>query len=262
MATNIKSFALAACGDIPESDELSRLAVGSLLKDPLFKSGFSAVTAGVVGTGIWGVVTALAMMKSGLSTWECVAMTLLVYSGTAQLAALPLIAAGAPLITIVATAVLVSLRFVVYSAIVAKHFGHFPLMKRLMIGYLTIDSGLAAYTTKNSPTWNSQQQLSFWAGCNLPVWVFWQVGSLIGIVLAGHLPTSKAYAFIGLLAILAMTTPLIKSKATIACAVTAAAVAIVGVRWPTGVATFVAVILGVGAAMLFPNQPSAQGEAK
>jgi predicted branched-subunit amino acid permease len=228
-----------------------------LLKDPLFKAGFSSVTAGVIGVGIWGVVTTLAMMKSGLSAWACIAMTLLVYSGTAQLAALPLIAAGSPLFAIVATAVLVSLRFVVYSAIIAKHFGHFPLVKRLMIGYLTIDSGLAAYTNKRQPEWSSQQQLSFWAGCNLPVWVFWQVGSLIGIVLAGFLPASKAYAFIGLLAILAMTTPLIKSKATIACALTAATVAAIGYRWPTGIATFVAVILGVGAAMLFPQKPEA-----
>jgi predicted branched-subunit amino acid permease len=202
--------------------------------------------------GIWGIVTTLAMMKSGLSAWECVAMTLLVYSGTAQLAALPLLAAGSPVVAIIATAILVSLRFVVYSVIIAKHFGHFPLAKRLIIGYLTIDSGLAAYTSKQQRQWNSQQQLSFWAGCNLPVWVFWQIGSLIGILLASFLPTSKAYAFIGLLAILAMTTPLIKSKATLACALTAAAVATIGYRWPTGVATFVAVILGVAAAMLFP----------
>jgi predicted branched-subunit amino acid permease len=252
MVANIESATLAASRDFPESCELNSVAVGSLLKDPLFKSGFSSVTAGVIGVGIWGVVTTLAMMKSGLSAWECVAMTLLVYSGTAQLAALPLLAAGSPVVAIIATAILVSLRFVVYSAIIAKHFGHFPLAKRLIIGYLTIDSGLAAYTSKQQAQWNSQQQLSFWAGCNLPVWVFWQIGSLIGILLASFLPTSKAYAFIGLLAILAMTTPLIKSKATLACALTAAAVATIGYRWPTGVATFVAVILGVAAAMLFP----------
>jgi predicted branched-subunit amino acid permease len=252
MVANIESFTLAASRDFPESWELNSGAVGLLLKDPLFKSGFSSVTAGVIGVGIWGVVTTLAMMKSGLSAWECVAMTLLVYSGTAQLAALPLLAAGSPFVAIIATAILVSLRFVVYSAIIAKHFGHFPLGKRLIIGYLTIDSGLAAYTSKQQEQWNSQQQLSFWAGCNLPVWVFWQIGSLIGILLASFLPTSKAYAFIGLLAILAMTTPLIKNKATLACALTAAAVATIGYRWPTGVATFVAVILGVAAAMLFP----------
>jgi predicted branched-subunit amino acid permease len=252
MVANIESTTLAASRNFPESWELNSAAVGSLLKDPLFKSGFSSVTAGVIGVGIWGVVTTLAMMKSGLSAWECVAMTLLVYSGTAQLAALPLLAAGSPVVAIIATAILVSLRFVVYSAIIAKHFGHFPLAKRLIIGYLTIDSGLAAYTSKQQAQWNSQQQLSFWAGCNLPVWVFWQIGSLIGILLASFLPTSKAYAFIGLLAILAMTTPLIKSKATLACALTAAVVATIGYRWPTGVATFVAVILGVAAAMFFP----------
>jgi predicted branched-subunit amino acid permease len=143
MGANIKSATLATSSDFPKSRQLNSGAVGSLLKDPLFKSGFSSVTAAVIGVGIWGVVTALALMKSGLSAWECVAMTMLVYSGTAQLAALPLLTAGSPFITIIVTAVLVSLRFVVYSAIIAKHFGHFPIGKRLFIGYLTIDSGLA-----------------------------------------------------------------------------------------------------------------------
>jgi predicted branched-subunit amino acid permease len=230
------------------SDNLAKKV--PLWRQPLFREGFRSVTAGVIGVWLWGIVTALAMVKSGLSLPDSVAMTLLVYSGTAQLAALPLIATGASLLAITATATLVSLRFVVYSAIVAKYFGHFPLGKRLLIGYLTIDSGLAAYTTHQNPRWTPQQHLHFWAGCNLPVWVFWQLGALLGIALAAFLPASKAYAFIGLLAILAMVPPLIKNRQSAACAVSAAAVAGMGYQWPTGVATFIAVIVGVAAAML------------
>jgi predicted branched-subunit amino acid permease len=222
----------------------------ALWQQPLFRDGFRTVTAGVIGVCLWGIVTALAMMKSGLSLPDSVVMTLVVYSGTAQLAALPLIATGASLVAIMATATLVSLRFVLYSAIVAKYFGHFPLGKRLLIGYLTIDSGLAAYTANQNPRWSAQEQLYFWAGCNLPVWVFWQLGALVGIGLAAFLPTSKAYAFIGLLAILAMVPPLIKNRQSVACALSAAVVAGIGYRWPTGVATFLAVLVGVAAAVL------------
>jgi predicted branched-subunit amino acid permease len=226
-----------------------------LWRQPLFREGFRSVTAGVIGVWLWGIVTALAMVKSGLSLPDSVVMTLLVYSGTAQLAALPLIATGASLLAIATTAILVSLRFVLYSAIVAKHFGHFPLGKRLLIGYLTIDSGLAAYTTHQNPRWTPQQQLHFWAGCNLPVWVFWQLGALLGIALAAFLPASKAYAFVGLLAILAMVPPLIKNRQSTACAVSAATVAAIGYQWPTGVATFLAVLAGVAAAMLVAPAP-------
>jgi predicted branched-subunit amino acid permease len=232
----------------------------TLWQDPLFKQALRISTAGVIGVGLWGVVTGLAMVKSGLSVWHALGMTLLVYSGTAQLAALPLIALGTPLLAIVTTAILVSLRFVVYSAIIAKYFGHFPFFKRMAIGYLTIDSGLAVYTSNFKTTWTTQQQLSFWAGSNLPVWATWQVGSLVGISLAGFLPDSKAYAFIGLLAIFALITPLLKSKAALACAlaatVTATFGATIGQHWPTGMGTLAAVIVGVAVALFFDPKPT------
>ncbi|MBA4256979.1 MAG: branched-chain amino acid ABC transporter permease, partial [Polaromonas sp.] len=59
-----------------------------------------------VSTGIaaWGLMTGVAMVKSGMSVVEAVAMTLLVFAGSAQLAAMPLIASGAPLWVILATA--------------------------------------------------------------------------------------------------------------------------------------------------------------
>jgi predicted branched-subunit amino acid permease len=233
----------------------------TLWQDPLFKQALRISTAGVIGVGLWGVVTGLAMVKSGLSVWHAIGMTLLVYSGTAQLAALPLIALGTPLLAIVTTAILVSLRFVVYSAIIAKYFGHFPFLKRITIGYLTIDSGLAVYTSNFKTTWTTQQQLAFWAGSNLPVWGTWQVGSLIGIGLAGFLPDSKAYAFIGLLAIFALITPLLKSKAALACALAATVIATfsatIGQHWPMGMGTLAAVIVGVAVALFFDPKPAA-----
>jgi predicted branched-subunit amino acid permease len=231
----------------------------TIWREALFKQALHISTAGVIGVGLWGIVTGLAMVKSGLGVWHAVGMTLLVYSGTAQLAALPLIALGTPLLAIVTTAILVSLRFVVYSALIAKYFGHFPFFKRVAIGYLTIDSGLAVYSAHFKASWTTHQQLSFWAGSNLPVWATWQTGSLIGIALAGVLPDSKAYAFIGLLAIFALITPLLKTKAAVACALAAAAVAILGAtlgqQWPKGLGTLAAVIAGVGVAMWLEPSP-------
>ncbi len=49
------------------------------------------------GIAAWGFVTGIAMVKGGLSPELAVAMSLLVYAGSAQLASLPLLAAGAPM---------------------------------------------------------------------------------------------------------------------------------------------------------------------
>ena len=50
-----------------------------------------------LGIGAWGLVTGMVMTKSGLSLGLALAMTLLVFAGSAQLASLPLIMAGAPI---------------------------------------------------------------------------------------------------------------------------------------------------------------------
>ena len=70
------------------------------------------------------------MIKSGLTLPLAMLMSLAVYAGSAQLAALPLIAAGAPLV-IWATAACMNLRFVIFSAHWHKYFGHLPRTQRL-----------------------------------------------------------------------------------------------------------------------------------
>lgn len=230
-------------------------SVLSILRHPLFAKGCKTATAGIIGTGIWGVVTGLAMVKAGLSTWQAIGMTIFVFSGTAQLAALPLMVIGTPIAIVLTTALLANLRFVLYSAIIAKYFGQYSLLKRTSIGYLTIDSGLAAYTANYDPTWTQKEQIAYWAGCVMPIWAIWQVCSLLGIAMAGFLPDSKGYAFVGLLAIFAIIVPLIKNKATVACALCAAAVAIIGASLgqslPPGIATLAAVFAGIAGAVVF-----------
>ena len=67
------------------------------IKDPDARRGARDVLPFAPGIGAWGVVTALAMVKSGLSTPLAVLMSLVVYSGSAQLATLPLLVIRAPI---------------------------------------------------------------------------------------------------------------------------------------------------------------------
>ncbi len=92
-----------------------------------------------LGIAAWGLVTGVAMVKSGLSVPVAALMTVLVYAGSAQLAALPLIVAGAPLWVVLATAFCVNLRFVIYSAHWRKYFGHLPRWQRLTLTYFAAD---------------------------------------------------------------------------------------------------------------------------
>lgn len=81
-------------------------------RHPEFQLGLREMAAVSPGLAAWGLMTGVTMVKSGMSTFEAVAMSLLVFAGSSQLAAIPLIAAGAPVWVIWATAFCVNLRFV------------------------------------------------------------------------------------------------------------------------------------------------------
>src|SRR5215212_7054509 len=104
-----------------------------------FRRGVGDMLGPSLGISAWALVTGVAMVKAGLSIPIAVAMTLFVYAGSAQLSALPLIAAGAPLWVLWATAFCVNLRFVIFSAQWRKYFGHLPRWQRLVLGYLAVD---------------------------------------------------------------------------------------------------------------------------
>ena len=92
-----------------------------------------------LGIGTWGLVTGVAMVKSGLDPWLAVLMSVLVFSGTAQLAVAPLIAAGAPIWVFCATAACLNLRFVVDPAQWRPYLAHLPLRRRALMAYFSAD---------------------------------------------------------------------------------------------------------------------------
>jgi hypothetical protein len=86
----------------------------------------------------------MAMMKSGLTIWQALGMTFIVFAGSAQLASLPLIAANVPVWVVFLTALVVNLRFVIFAAAVGPHFAHLPWYKRVWHGYFNADMTLHA----------------------------------------------------------------------------------------------------------------------
>ncbi|UCE30971.1 MAG: AzlC family ABC transporter permease [Burkholderiales bacterium] len=214
------------------------------------REGLHAVAPALVGFGTWGLVTGVALVKSGLSTAQALGMVLLVFSGTVQLAALPLMATGVPMLLLAATTLLISLRFVLYSAIVARDFRRFALLRRLAFGYFTTDGGIAAYSMRVRPDWGLAERYAFFWSANLGIWAAWQAGSLAGVALAGLLPHAREYDFIGRLAILAILVPMVRTRAAAACAAAAALVAALTAHWPHGLGLFAAVLTGVAGALV------------
>ncbi|MDD2881555.1 MAG: AzlC family ABC transporter permease [Rhodoferax sp.] len=173
---------------------------------PAFARGLREMAAVSPGLAAWGLMTGVAMVKSGMSTFEAVAMSLLVFAGSSQLAAMPLIAAGAPVWVILSTSFCVNLRFVVFSAHMRPYLMHLPLRWRLFHGYLTADLSYVLFTRhfRHPPAGDTEQreQLAYLSGGSLFNWLSWQSASLLGIALANVIPTHWGLGFAGILALL------------------------------------------------------------
>ena len=162
----------------------------SLIRHPEFRRGFSEMVAPSLGIAAWGLVTGVAMVKSGLSVPLAALMTVLVYAGSAQLAALPLLVAGAPLWVLWAAAFCVNLRFVIYSAHWRKYFGHLPRWQRLVARVLRGRSELRAVRAPlpgAAAAARSSCRISG-AAC-IWNWASWQGASLLGVFVADRVPT-------------------------------------------------------------------------
>lgn len=84
-------------------------------------------------------MTGVAMVQAGLSPQMSTLMIFLIYGGSAQLAAIPLLAAGALVWVLLATAFCVNLRLAVFRLHLRQHLMAWPRWQRLSIGYSIAD---------------------------------------------------------------------------------------------------------------------------
>ncbi len=218
------------------------------------------------GLAAWGLMTGVAMVKSGMSTVEAVAMSLLVFAGSSQLAAMPLLAVGAPVWVILSTSFCVNLRFVVFSAHMRPYLMHLPLRWRLFHGYLTADLSYVLFTRHfphpSQDPMARREQLAYLSGGSLFNWFSWQAASLLGIALANVIPTHWGLGFAGILALLGVGCSLASSALRQVSAAVAGLAAVVAYALPLKLNIVVAIASAVAFCLLLEaTWPKRQDEA-
>jgi 4-azaleucine resistance transporter AzlC len=201
----------------------------------------------------WGVVVGVAMVKSGLTVPQALGMTLFVYAGSAQLASLPLIAAGAPIWVIFLTALVVNLRFVIFAALLAPHFAKLPLRQRFFLGYAAGDMTVALYLQKFPTEKPEVGKVSYLKGLLYPNWAAWQVGSIAGVLLGSTVPTAWGLGFAGTLAIIGIAVPMVTSRPALSGVLVSGVVAVAAAGMPYKLGLLVAVLAGMAVAMAVEN---------
>ncbi|WP_076998959.1 AzlC family ABC transporter permease [Variovorax sp. KK3] len=217
---------------------------------PEFSKGMRDMSSVALGTGAWGLMTGVAMVKAGMSVFESVAMTLLVYAGSSQLAAIPLLIAGAPAWVILATGFCVNLRFVVFSLHLRPFLMHMPRWRRMTHGYLTADMTYA-YFTREYPqppvdAAGQRAQEAYLTGNYFVVWSAWMGMSLLGVALANLIPQSWGLGFAGVLCLVAVVCSMVTTRLRMLAALIAGATAVAAYALPLKLN----IVAGIGVAVL------------
>lgn len=228
---------------------LQQRAAG-IARDPAFAAGFRSMLATMLGIGAWGLVTGVAMVKAGMSVPLAIFMSLIVYAGSAQLAVLPLLMVGAPLWVVWFTATCVNLRFVILSSMWRHYFGHLRLLHRLTLGYFSGDVIFVTFTHRYHTPEKQPEQLPFFWGAAAANWVFWQVFSIAGILLANVIPLSWGLGFAGVLALMGVLYSMLKDKASWLACVVACGAAVATFALPLKLNILVAIAAAVTAGLL------------
>ena len=237
-----------------------------LWRHPEFAVGARETRDVALGIGAWGLVAGIAMSKAGLGPVFAVAMSLFVFAGSAQLAALPLMVQGAPLWVIWATAFCVNLRFVIFSAGWRPYFESLPRAKRLFLAYFTVDFTYIAFMRRFPQPGDVRAQAAYVAGNVTVGWVAWQTMTVLGVLLADVIPERWGLGFAGSLALLGITASLLADRATWIAAAVAACAALAAFALPFHLNIVVAIAAAMAVGVLIdhfspPRAPLAKEDA-
>ena len=226
---------------------------------PEFRRGYSDMLGVAPGIAAWGLMTGVAMVKSGMSTVEALFMGVTVFAGSSQLAAIPLLMAGAPMWVILVTAFCVNLRFGVFSAHMRPYLRHLPRWQRLVTGYLCADLTYVLFVQHfpkpGADAAGRHSQMAYLAGNGGINWLTWTLSSVVGVVLANFVPESWGLGFAGILALLGMMASLANDRLRWVSAGVAGAAGVVAFALPLKLNIVVAIAVAVAVCLLLEQRP-------
>ncbi|QXZ08674.1 AzlC family ABC transporter permease [Comamonas sp. Y33R10-2] len=222
----------------------------AIVKDTFFWLGVKEMSGPALGIAAWGLVTGVAMVKSGLSVPLALFMGFTAYAGSAQLAVLPLIAVGAPLWVVWFTAICVNLRFVILSSMWRSYFSHLSLRHRVTAGYFSGDVIFVNFMRRYPEAKPQAEQVPYFWGAAITNWLAWQIPSTLGIFLADQIPLSWGLGFAGVLALLGVLLSMLNDRATLVASVVACTAAVAAFALPLKLNILVAIAAAVAAGLM------------
>lgn len=213
-----------------------------VLESPATRMGLSIAFA----TGLYGISFGALGVAAGLSVWQTIALSLLMFTGGSQFAFIGVIAGGGTGSAAFGAAALLGVRNAIYGMQIAR------MLKprgglRLATAQVTIDESTATAAGQSEP---NEQRRGFWAA-GLGIYVSWNLFTAFGAVLGDAMGDPRRWGLDGaaVAAFLALLWPRLRAREPVAIAIVCALATVIAVPFvPPGVpillAAFIAAVWG------------------
>ncbi|MEO8385840.1 MAG: AzlC family ABC transporter permease [Betaproteobacteria bacterium] len=177
-----------------------------------FNQGLRDQTPFILGNIPFGMITGAAAVSAGADPWLAIGMSVIMFSGAAQLAAISLLAQHAPAAIVVLTVLVVNLRMMMYSAAVAPFFAKTPTPRKWLFSYLLTDHAFALLTTKFDKQHVPKHIDAYYFGVTGAMWLSWHASIVIGVFAGTMVPARWSLDFAIPLVFLSLVLPALQTR--------------------------------------------------
>jgi predicted branched-subunit amino acid permease len=203
----------------------------------------------LLGVVPFAMICSVAAVSVGLTPFEAMGMSFIVFAGASQLAVLQLIGEGAFWLVMVLTAWVINLRFTMYSAALAPYLQDEPMHRKAPFVYILSDQAFGvtmshfANEMPANPAW-------YYYGAAAVIWLTWIISAIAGALLGTLVPESWGLDFAFPLSFMALMFAALKDRPAVVAAVVGGTSAILARGLPYNLGLVLAALLGIGAGVL------------
>jgi 4-azaleucine resistance transporter AzlC len=221
-----------------------------------FLAGARGALPILIGVVPFAMISGVAAVSVGLTFFETMGMSVLVFAGASQLVVFQLMSAGSPWLIMVLTAWVINLRFTMYSATLAPYLQKLSLWQKALLAYMLSDQAFGVSLT-HFVTNETVSHRWFYFGSALTVWVAWQISAVIGSLLGALVPASWGFDISFPLTFIALKFASLRDRPTVVDALTGGIIAVLAKGLPYNIGLVLATFLGIAAGYLMENRETA-----
>ncbi|HSF87579.1 MAG TPA: AzlC family ABC transporter permease [Acidimicrobiia bacterium] len=215
-----------------------------------FDDGVRSVVPLLVGVVPFGLILGVAAGNAAMGVGLAWSTSVIIFGGAAQLVTIELSNGGAAAAVIVATALVVNARHLMYSAALAEPFRDFPTGWRYGLPYLMTDQAFAVSITRYATTSDPVYRRWFYFGAGMGLWIPWQVTTATGALAGALIPESWSLDFAIPLVFMVLIIPALDRKPGIAAAIVGGVVAVTARDVPYRLGLIIAALAGIAAGVI------------